>query len=260
MFLEVPIKLEGYINAIKEQTKFIQQESNRITLLQVGKSQQEEHTKLMYILYNPYPVTLTIDLNFFDDVNNLYKMYPTQFQVAPETSFAFVVFVNKYRPLAINERRLISILKRNIDGRIMRMNNTSYQGKYQNSLIYNIDEPRLEIDKTMLLNKKHTNKPEDEIVEFNSTYNEFIKIDLLKLTDDSENYIFKFKFLNESNFNFKVKRLKFKLFDDIKKFYVNINEEVVFKNHSSKEITIYINKAELKDVDVRDLQVKISLV
>ena len=117
MFLEVPIKLEGYISAIKDQTKFINQDSNKITLLQVGKADKEEHTKLMYLLYNPYPVTLTIDLNFFDDVNNLYKMYPTQFQVAPETSYAFVVFVNKYRPLSINENRLISILKRNIDSR-----------------------------------------------------------------------------------------------------------------------------------------------
>lgn len=260
MFLEVPIKLEGYISAIKDQTKFINQDSNKITLLQVGRADKEEHTKLMYLLYNPYPVTLTIDLNFFDDVNNLYKMYPTQFQVAPETSYAFVVFVNKYRPLSINENRLISILKRNIDSRIMRMNNTSYQGKYKNSLIYNIERPHLEIDKTMLLNKKHSNNPENEVIEFNSSYNEYIKIDLIKLTDDQENYIFKFKFSNDSNLNFKVKRLKFKLFDDVKKFYVNINEEVEFKNHSSKEITIYINKMELKDVDVRDLQVKISLV
>ena len=140
------------------------------------------------------------------------------------------------------------------------MNNTSYQGKYKNSLIYNIERPHLEIDKTMLLNKKHSNNPENEVIEFNSSYNEYIKIDLIKLTDDQENYIFKFKFSNDSNLNFKVKRLKFKLFDDVKKFYVNINEEVVFKNHSSKEITIYINKMELKDVDVRDLQVKISLV
>ena len=112
----------------------------------------------------------------------------------------------------------------------------------------------------MLLNKKHSNNPENEVIEFNSSYNEYIKIDLIKLTDDQEKYIFKFKFSNDSNLNFKVKRLKFKLFDDVKKFYVNINEEVVFKNHSSKEITIYINKMELKDVDVRDLQVKISLV
>lgn len=264
MYLEVPIKLENYVQEIKKQTQYIDQETDRITLLQIGKSAKNDHVKLMYLMYNPFPITLNIDLNFFQDLSNLYKIYPANFSVAPGTCFAFVVYANKDRNLNIDEQRFIKHLQQHINSRIMRMQNADFKGKYKNSLIFSIQEPEIAIDQTIQLNKEDQEilrkQMTQQFIDFSPEYLNKIDIQLLKLQEEQDDFIFKFKFSNLSELNLIIKRIKIKIFDETKKFYINLTEPIKFKAHTSKDISVYVKKEELHDIDLHNIQVKISLI
>lgn len=261
MYLEVPIKLENYVTSIKQQTQYIKNDCHCLTLLQVGKANKDEHVKLMYLLYNPYPATIKVDLNLFNDINNLYKMYPGEFNISPNTCYAFVVYAHNDCVLSINESNLVNYLKRCIDHRLIKLNNIDFSGKYKNSLIYTIDDPKIDIDQTVLLN--HTQslmEPQvQEFIPFDVKYLSDMQMELESLTGVGDSYQFIFKFTNISSNNFIVNRIRIKLFDANKKFYVNIKEQVKFKQHSSKTINVFIPVSELHDVDVSKLDIKISL-
>lgn len=264
MYLEVPLKLESYIESIKNQTQFIDQKTDRITLLQIGKSKKPEHTKLMYLMYNPFPITLHIDLNFFTDLHNLYKMYPAEFDVAPGTCFAFVMYVNQDCCLNVNEENFTNKLKHQINTRIMRMQNANFKGKYRNSLIFSIQDPEVEIDKTILLNKAEQEEMKKELsqefIDFDPQFIDKMNIELVNLKTQDNDLVFKFKFSNMSDFNFIVKKVKIKIFDEKQQFLVSLDEQIKFKAHSSKEISVFVKKEELRNIDLTQMQVKINLV
>lgn len=261
MYLEVPVKLESYVSAIKQQTQYLNTDCDCITLLQVGKANKDEHTKLMYLIYNPYPINLHVDLNLFNDINNLYKMYPGEFSVSPNTCYAFVVYVNSDSILSINERSLINHLKRNVDHKLINLLDYDFSGKYKNSLIYSIEDPQHEIDQTVVLpSTNRVMQPEvQEFINFSSQYLDEMQMELDNLSMQDDCYKFCFKFTNHNEHNFIVSRIRLKLFNDQKKFYVNIKEQVKFKAYSSKVVSVFIPTNELHDVDVTTLEIKISL-
>ena len=165
MYLEIPIKLESYVNEIKKQVKNIEN-VEKLTLLQIGKSNYNDKYKQMYIIYNPFPVVMDINSNFFIN-KKIYKMYPSEFKLYPETAYVFVAFLEQETNLEINENNLINLFKKQINSRIMRLEKINYTGKYKESLIYNLDEIKIDVENTININtnnfKNEENKEETYI-------------------------------------------------------------------------------------------------
>ncbi len=258
MYLEIPLKLEHFVEAIKKQSKYIDPDSDKITLLQVGKASGEEHIKLMYLIFNPHITPINVSLNLFNDVKYLYKMYPSEFVVLPNTIAAFVVYSSKDMQLSINEDFLQLYFKRNIDNRLMRMKNISFTGKYKNSLIYNINDAQVSVDKTIMIDKKTL----DEVIEYKA-YNpqhDLLQINLETINKTTSQYQFVYKMINDTDQNIFIKRIKMKIYDKDKKYYININQKINFKQHSSKKITISVSKDDISNIDFQQMQIKISVI
>ncbi|MBL0701487.1 MAG: hypothetical protein JJV90_00040, partial [Spiroplasma sp.] len=53
MFLEIPIKLEGYVEDIKRHSRLVEG-TKIITLIKIGETKLADKTKLMLLIYNPF--------------------------------------------------------------------------------------------------------------------------------------------------------------------------------------------------------------
>ena len=259
MYLEIPIKLESYVNEIKKQVKNIEKES-KLTLLQIGKSNYNDKYKLMYILYNPFPVVLDINPNFFSN-QKVYKMYPSEFKLYPETAYAFVVFLEQEMILEINEKNLTNIYKQQINSRIMRLEKINYEGKYKESLIYNLDEIKVDVEKTINLNsneKINNIIQEDNFIEFKQTMINDLDFVLDDLNFEENEVIFTIELINKGNKNIEFFHAKIKISDDKRKYFVDINENIKLKANTKKNIKIAIDKKELI-LNFEKIKVKVNI-
>ena len=255
MYLEIPKKLEGYTNDLKKQTKFINQKKQKIILIQIAKSESNDQIKSLYMIYNPFPMDLSINQNSFINSENLYKMYPSQFVVSPNTAHAFVAFIAHDEILQMDEKIFLIILKSSLNSRINRMRKLDMREKYQESLIFQINPKSIELSNTMKLDALLPQHKSKDLLSND------VSVKLEQLLEDKVNYILKLKFVNNSDLkNVEIKKIKMKLFDTKHKFFINLNQYFQIKPMSTKNMTIFIDKKELSEVIFEDLEIKISLI
>ena len=175
-------------------------------------------------------------------------MYPSEFKLYPETAYAFVVFLEQEMILEINEKNLTNIYKQQINSRIMRLEKINYEGKYKESLIYNLDEIKVDVEKTINLNsneKINNIIQEDNFIEFKQTMINDLDFVLDDLNFEENEVIFTIELINKGNKNIEFFHAKIKISDDKRKYFVDINENIKLKANTKKNIKIAIDKKEL---------------
>ena len=149
MFLEIPIKLEGYVNEIKRQTKLLDGSKN-ITMLQLGKVDLKDKKKIMYVIYNPFNAIIHVNCNFFTKESKVCKLYPGEFDLLPDRAYAFVAYVTGDEAVEIDENKILLDLKERINYRIGNWKEHSKDFNYEPFNIYKIDANKI------TLNNKNT--------------------------------------------------------------------------------------------------------
>lgn len=257
MYLQIPVKLENYINEIKRKAAQID-EGNCFSLLRVGSSNSEQSQKLVYIIYNPFVRSFSVDPNFFTKSSKIFKMYPSQFELKSNSAAAFVVFVENTHEIFINEQKIISEMKQKINSNLRDLNEKST--KVEN--ILNIELNDVDFSNTMYLNPESVIDIVDEnVVDYVTRYQEDIEITLNQITSLDGRVCLDIQFFNKnSDVDIRIHKYRLKLFDLEKKLYVNVVNDFIIKRNSHKISKVYLNKIEFNQIDTANLQLKVTLI
>ncbi|MGL5021633.1 MAG: hypothetical protein ACRC5R_06390 [Mycoplasmatales bacterium] len=260
MFLEIPIKLESYVTEIKRQTKYIQN-TNKITLLQMGSTKIEDKTKYLILLYNPFPVSIKINCDFFTKESRVCKMYPGEFILHPDSAYALVVYVSGDQKVGIDENKFVANLKNNISKRISRLNNNVEEVGFEPHNIYKIQANDFELEKTVNLDTYLKNTDNDKFEKYKKDYSAYVSVLLSKV--DVQDRVVKIgvKFSNSlSTSNLELDGYRLKLFDSKKIIHVEVKQKIRLKSQSSKIAYIQLNRIEFDQVDQKNMQFKIVII
>ncbi len=259
MYLQVPVKLERYINEIKRSaTRF--NGMSQIALLSIGKSKNGETYKQMFMIYNPYQEKIKITPNFFTSSNKVYKMYPSEFELGADTISAFVLFMSEDVNITINENELLS----NIRGEITEQLNLS---KFHNidseqveiHRVHKIEPINVEFDKTMDLKELMTTNV--STVNFKNSDREMMDITLNDIVNTEISSAIEIIINNKSeNYNYRIKGINLKIDDGDYKIHVSVEENIVIKALTQKKMRIDVNKLEFSLIDQEKMQIKVTIL
>ncbi len=261
MFLQIPVKLERYINEIKKNAVRFKGAS-QISLLPIGKTKNGETYKLMFMIYNPYQEAIRITPNFFLSANKIYKMYPSEFELGADTVSAFVLFLTEDVKVHINELELISNIKGEINSLL---ENSKYMESETKQVeihqVLKIDPLEVDVDHTISLDAINLNNFEVETVDFKTSDNEFINTELIKIIKEEKSNALELSVANNcSEYNFKIKGVSLKLDDGEHKLHVTADEALVLKAQSKKNIRIYVNKIEFGLLNQEKMKIKVTIL
>ncbi len=259
MFLQVPIKLERYINEIKRNSiRF--NGVNQIALLPIGKTKTGETFKQMFMIYNPYQEAIRITPNFFLSSNKIYKMYPSEFELGADTVSAFVLFITEDVKVHINDAELLSNLKGEIS---TLLENSKHYGSETEQVeihrVHKFDPVDFAEDKTISLEQFAVKEIKTE--NFKVSDQKFIDTKLSKIITEETRDAIEIIIENKKvDTNFAIKGISLKLFDDEHKIHVTANEAITLKAASKKAIRIYVNKLEFSLLNQEKMQMKVTIL
>lgn len=284
MFLNIPVKLEMYIDQIKNQTKHLKNQ-DRITLLKLGETKNPDAVKLLYVIYNPFPTAVKIDCNSFTKESRLYKMYPTEFSVSPDTAAAFVCFVTSGSEIIFNEEKFLNQMRNSIKTKLIKLDET-INHEYNQSNLIKIEPTEVSFDETILLNefisaKSKTDKLDSnlefndknlqqnenielkniEYLQFVPKYDKLINVILEDISLVADDVDFRLKFENLSDdIHFKMDGFRLKMSDYESKIIIDAKSSFTLKSKTSKITNIKITKNKFNLINYEKLQLKITIL
>lgn len=259
MFLEIPSKLEQYIDDIKKQMKYINPE-NKIVLLRVGSSIQNENRKIMYLIYNPFAIDINIDCNFFTNDSEIFKLYPSEFKLRPNTAHAFIAFTSKKEGnVEVDEQQYIMHLRNNIFKKLSKLNNIETYSGYKSTHIFNIESHEYNSDETIYLNEHQNEMMEKLTTSKFDTKKLNIKIDNLEKIDDNYNVVLSIT-NNDETKNFKSNGYNLKFIDHENIALISIKSELILKSMSKKKFKISFPSKELINFDQNNMKIKLIFI
>ncbi len=259
MYLQIPVKLERYIDEIKSQTKRLT-DKKKLTLLQIGKSKTNETYKLMMLIYNPYSNPIHITPNLFASENSIYKMYPSEFKIGADTVSAFVLFTTKDVKVNINEEQLLSNIKSEIETSLNRhkLFDTNFE-QIEVHQVLKVDPLDFQLDKTINLNENIN--MDAETIKFTITEEKNIDISFSGIIETNSSSALELNITNKDlTRNILVNGLNLKLSDKMHKMHIAIEQPIMLKAASSKKVRIYVNKLELSLIDKDKLEMKATIL
>ncbi len=259
MYLQVPVKLERYIDEIKSQTKRLT-DRKKVTLLQIGKSKTNETYKIMMLVYNPYSNPIHITPNLFTSEHSIYKMYPSEFKIGADTVSAFVLFTTKDVKISINEEQLLNNIKSEIET-VLRQSNY-----YENTMeqievhqVLKINPLELQLDQTINLGES-IDKQFDTIT-FTSKEEQYVSIAFNDIIETEKASAIELNIINKDEIrNILINGLNLKLSDRVHKMHIAIEQPIMLKAASSKNVRIYVNKIELSLINRENLEIKATIL
>ncbi len=259
MFLEIPIKLEGYVDQIKKQSQKLDG-SDKLTLLRLGKTTTNTSDKLMYIMYNPYPTTFYVDANFFTKKSKIFKIYPDCFNIEPRSAIAFVAFVENVDEIAIDEKRIVNTFRESLDMRLLSLLEFSHNYKRKPEDLLKIESSEVTSSETMYINPDELLREIEEI-QYHEKFQSDIEVVLDNINVEDRKVKFNIKFINTLyNKDVKISKYRIKIYDDIKKLYITVDEKFTIKHSSSKISTVNINKIEFDQIDIAKMNMKVTIM
>ncbi len=259
MYLQVPIKLERYINEIKSQTKMLM-DKKKVTLLQIGKSEKNTTYKLMMLIYNPYNNPIHITANLFTSENSIYKMYPSEFKIGADTVSAFVLFTTKDVKVNINEEQLLSNIKSEIET-ILNKSELVKEEMEQIEVhqVLKVDPLDFELDKT--INLSEDIYLDVETVKFTSIEEKNIIINYTGIIETKTSSAIELSIVNKDvTKNILIQGINLKLSDRVHKMHIAVEQPILLKAASSKNVKIYVNKLEMSLIDKDRLEMKATIL
>ncbi len=260
MYLNIPVKLENYVSVIKDQTRFIKSH-DKITLLKLGTTTDEETSKLMYLIYNPFPITMTFDCNSFLPLGRVYKTYPASIKVSPKTAYAFIAFVSGIDEITLNESNILDSLRINISSRVLKLNKPEVND-FEETRMHEIDIDQIDINQTMKLDS-FIPQPEEEInyINYTTKYDSDIVVALDSYDHVDDRIKLNVKFENRSvNTNLKMRGFRLKMEDVASKVIISAREEFSVKARSTKIVSVYINSSQFDNVKLENMKLKITII
>ncbi len=259
MYLQVPVKLERYIDEIKRQTnRFV--DEKKLTLLQIGKSKSGETYKVMMLMYNPYSNPIHITPNIFASDDSIYKMYPNEFKIGADTISAFVLFTSKDAHISINEQELLSSIKSDIEN-ILQKFEDSTEEQIEVHHIFKVDPTDFETDKTVVLTKKEIDTSSLETVKFTNNDDQFIRVGFNEIIENEKSTAIELQISNsDEERNIKIGGINLKLSDGVRKMHIASDQGMVIKAASSKKVRIYVNKIEFGLIDASKMEMKATIL
>ncbi len=260
MYLQVPVKLERYIDDIKRQTnKFV--DEKKLTLLQIGKSKSGETYKIMMLMYNPYSNPIHITPNLFASDSSIYKMYPNEFKIGADTISAFVLFTTKDVTISINEQELLSSIKSDIENMLLRLEKNDNDNQIEVHQVFKIDPSHFEADQTMVLEHSNLNIDEIDSVKFTNNDEQYINVEFIQISDNEKNTAIEIQVTNtDSKRNIEISGINLKIADGTRKMHIATNQKMLIKASSSKKMRIYVNKLEFSLIEQEKMEMKATIL
>lgn len=260
MFLEIPVKLEGYVDEIKSKAVGLDKQ-RRMKLVQVGKTSTTKSTKLMYLIYNPYPKTLYVDPNLFTPDSGIYKLYPSNFEVPSNTAFAFIAFVENTLEINVDIVKFTNELKNDITIKLNSL--TDYKpSRTRFEDIIKIEADDIHIGQTVYIDESEIERILNPMVTtYQEEYEDMIDISLKQVTQEGSmlNLLISFNNTNPTE-NFKIEKFRLKLSDGSKKMYIPVNDAFILKALASKDTEIKIAQTSFELLDAEKLEMKINIL
>ncbi len=258
MFLEIPIKLEGYVEDIKRHSRLVEG-TKIITLIKIGETKLADKTKLMLLIYNPFDKKIDINCDFFTKNSCVYKLYPGEFSVLPNHAYAFVAYVSKENIVAIDEVKLIANMKMKISTRISSWYDYTQENNYEPHNIYKIIPNNIEIDKTINLNDLMVSDA-PKFIDYTKEHMNNVTITIDKIEEKDKIINIGIKFINESEIlNLKINGFKLKIFDNSKIIHIDVSNKFSLTARTTKMIFIQLNKIEFAQINKEKIRFKITL-
>ncbi len=260
MYLQVPVKLERYIDEIKRQTnRFV--DEKKLTLLQIGKSKSGDTYKVMMLMYNPYSNPIHITPNLFASGDSIYKMYPNEFKIGADTISAFVLFTSKDANISINEQELLTSIKSDIENMLQKFDNRNGEEQIEVHHIFKVDPTDFETDKTVVLSKNDIDLAGLETVKFTNNDDQFIHVGFNDIIENEKSTAIELQITNsDETRNIKISGINLKLTDGIRKMHIASDQEMVIKAASSKKVRIFVNKLEFGLIDSTKMEMKATIL
>lgn len=261
MYLNIPVKLESYVSVIKEQTKFISNE-HKLTLLKLGTTKGNDSSKLMYLIYNPFPISMMFDCNSFLPSGDIFKTYPANIVVSPQTAYAFVAFVNNTQEINLNEALILSQLRKNISSRILKLGVTR-DNEFEESRMYEVDPQTIEVNKTINLEQFSTDKVVNDIdyTKYTSKYESLIIVSLDSVDTLVDEVKLNIKFENiDQLINLEMSGFRLKMEDSSSKIIINAKESFNVKATTKKIVSVIIKDKEFDRINLEEMKIKITII
>ncbi len=260
MYLNIPVKLESYVSVIKNQTRFIANQ-NKLTLLKLGTTKGADSSKLMYLIYNPYPISMVFDCNSFLPKGEVFKTYPSVIEVSPKTAYAFVLFVSKVDEIALNEELLLNQLRANISARIQKLN-VVRENEFEESRLFDINPEAIEINKTINLNSVSKQLDvEETFIKYKAAHESLVHVtlDSVETLDHEVKLNIKFENIDEY-LNLEMAGFRLKMEDFYSKVIISAKESFTVKSKTTKIISVVIKEQEFDKIDLEYMKVKITII
>ncbi len=260
MYLNIPVKLESYVSVIKEQTRFLK-DDDKITLLKLGTTKSDDTFKLMYLIYNPFPITMHFDCNSFSPVGKIYKIYPSNLAISPKTAYAFVAFVSNCEEITLNEDVIVKGLRQNISGRVQKLN-SNFENEFEESRMFEVDPASVEVDKTVMLNPKNKSNEDDYIyTKYTPKFEEYVIVSLDSVDTFDNELKLNVKFQNKhEDLNFEMNGFRLKMEDYSSKIIINAKEKFNVKSQTTKIVSVYVNYKEFEKINLENMKIKITII
>ncbi len=259
MYLQIPVKLERYIDEIKRQTnRFV--DEKKLTLLQIGKSKSGDSYKMMMLMYNPYSNPIHITPNLFTSENSIYKMYPNEFKIGADTISAFVLFTSKDRKISINEQELLTSIKSDIENLLEQFKDYNNDQAIEVHHLFKIDPTDFESDQTVVLSEGNLSL-DNETVKFTNSDDECVRINFNEIIEEETSTAIELQIINsDENRNIQINGINLKLSDGVRKMHIVTDQKMIIKAASSKKIRIFVNKIEFGLIDANNMEMKATIL
>lgn len=260
MLLEIPIKLESYVNEIKRQTRFINDDS-KISLIQMGKTNVDDKTKYLFLMYNPFPSSIKVDCDFFTAESKVCKMYPGEFFLHGQSAYAFVVYTTGPDPVSIDEEKIVANLRNNIASRLSKLIKTDDEQGYEPHNIYKIEANQIDIENTVNLEAYLDELKSPTYVKYTQKYINVVDVYLTEIIPEDGYVKIGVKFTNNSeDVDLELSGYRLKIFDSMKIMHIEIKQPINLKHKTSKITYIHLNKIEFEQIENKDMQFKIVII
>jgi hypothetical protein len=260
MLLEIPIKLESYVNEIKRQTKFINDDS-KISLIQMGKTNVDDKTKYLLLMYNPFPSSIKIDCDFFTAESKVCKMYPGEFYLHGQSAYAFVVYVSGENTVEIDEDKILGNLRSSISSRLSKLIENDEEQGYEPHNIYKIEANQIDIENTINLESYLEDIKNPIFVKYSQKHINVVDVYLTEIIPEDGYVKIGVKFTNNSdNVDLELNGYRLKIFDSMKIMHIEIKQVIKLKHKTSKITYIHLNKIEFEQIENKDMQFKIVII
>lgn len=259
MYLQIPVKLERYIEQIKRQTnRFI--DEKKLTLLQIGKSKNGDTYKIMMLLYNPYNNPIHITPNLFSSNDAIYKMYPNEFKIGADTVSAFVLFTSKDSKIKINELELLTSIKSDIETILEKYNKDDAE-QIEVHHYFQVNPTDFESDKTIALSNLKIEPNGLETISYTNEHDDELVVKFSEIIEKDNTCAIELDISNSNDKqNIKIKGMNLKLSDGEHKMHISSDEQLVIKAQSSKRIRVYVNKIEFSLIKREQMQMKATIL